>query len=194
MLLSGFPEHAILVLNVEHAIIGVVSRNPPLSFQHGSKRTRRQKSSSSCRKSFKSGGGYCSSAACGHMHYASPRWSSQDYVRRVFSQICRAYSWLVDIYRRKIDRHILPLMCSKFTGILVPWAVSNSSMQSYIGVWHAIYVNDEINIGSFRIQFMDKTTLGSSAILGILCDKIMQSDILKNGVLTYTSPQGRTHI
>ncbi|TFY80577.1 hypothetical protein EWM64_g3440 [Hericium alpestre] len=52
--------------------------------------------------------------------------------------------------RRKIDRHILPLMCVLY--------------------WYGKDVVDyamAVHVSLFRIQFMDKTTLGSAAILGI---------------------------
>lgn len=54
--------------------------------------------------------------------------------------------------RKKIDWHILPLMCSECTYL-------TSSLAS------SIYANEVL----YWIQFMDKTTLGASAILGIRC-------------------------
>ena len=53
--------------------------------------------------------------------------------------------------RKKIDWHILPLMCSKF---------ALDFLEPEIGLRPPHQV-------LYWIQFMDKTTLGSSAILGI---------------------------
>ena len=55
--------------------------------------------------------------------------------------------------RKKIDWHILPLMCSEFP-LRSLWA---SCVRGLMGCGSVLY----------WIQFMDKTTLGSSAILGI---------------------------
>ncbi|KAL9710473.1 hypothetical protein Ac2012v2_006007 [Leucoagaricus gongylophorus] len=52
--------------------------------------------------------------------------------------------------RRKIDRHIIPLMCSTF-----------------LIVSSCCYVLIHEDIVLYWVQFMDKTTLGSAAILGI---------------------------
>ena len=51
--------------------------------------------------------------------------------------------------RRKIDWHLMPMMCSKFPNA---YFISRGLMSSVVLYW---------------IQYTDKTTLGNSAILGI---------------------------
>ena len=79
------------------------------------------------------------------------------------------------VCRRKIDWHLMPLMCSEY--FLFPelarvdaWLIRlfiQSSTCSYSSkTAHRVVVTQPCHVR--RMQFADKTTLGQSAILGLL--------------------------
>ena len=67
--------------------------------------------------------------------------------------------------RRKIDIHILPLMCSESPFPLL--SAAHDKIKFSIGTCSCANYSISSVFITGRIQFMDKTTLGSSAILGI---------------------------
>jgi hypothetical protein len=73
-------------------------------------------------------------------------------------------------YRAKIDWHIMPLMCGKSLKLFKfsAWQRCIDS-DSHVPVSILPPIAMFLLNGLCRITFMDKTTLGEAAVLGILC-------------------------